>query len=248
MLKKISFILSFFGIIGFIVLQAGNKTTVADAEQEIQTLASVLQNENILITGWSLYARESLENVSDQEDVKGLVQDLKAKLPNWTWTLGNDSNHGEIIAEIKSSGLHEKIKIISTDINGQIHTYIMYEVRGQSWNKNTEAFLNKNLPSRIFDIFRGNARIFSCIEGEINDKIKSALPVYKSKLLKAFNAKEVEGLEEDSFLSVSAFSPLFDNSLSSEHDMNMQLGLRKTDRLGAKTTLVVGTPIITIEY
>lgn len=243
-MKKISFILSIFGIIGFIVLQAGNKTTVADANHEIKTLASVLQDENILITGWSLYARETLEN----DDVNGLVKDLKAQLSDWTWTGGNGSNHGEIIAESKSPGLQEKIKIVSTDTNGQIHTYVMYEVRGQFWNKNTEAFLNKNLPIIIFDIFRGNATTFSCVEGEINDKIESALPVYKSKLLKAFNANEVEGLEEDSFISVSASSPLFDNSLSSEHDMNMQLGLRKTERLGAKTTIVVGTPIITIEY
>lgn len=247
-MKKISFILSIFGIIGFIVLQGGNKTTVADAQQEIVTLASVFQNENILVTGWSLYARESLESIRDQEDVSDLVKDLQAKLPNWKWTSSNDSNHGEIIATSESSRLQEKIKIISTDINGQVNSYILYEVRGQSWNKDTLAFLNNNLPGRIFDIFRGNARTFSCIEGEINDKINSALPVYKSELLKAFNAKEIEGLEEDSFISVSAFSPLFDKSLSSEHDMNMQLGLRKTDRLGAKTTLVVGTPIITIEY
>lgn len=243
-MKKISFILSIFGIIGFIVLQAGNKTTVADTDHEIYTLASVLQDENILITGWSIYARETLV----KKDADSLAEDLKSKLPNWTWTEGNGSNHGEIIAVSKSSGLQEKIKIISTDTNGQIHTYIMYEVRGQSWNKNTKSFLSKNLPGRLFDIFRGNATTFSCVEGEFNDKIKSALPVYKSKLLKAFNANEVEGLEEDSFISASAFSPLFDKSLSSEHDMNMQLGLRKNERLGGKTTIVVGTPIITIEY
>jgi len=239
-MKKIPFILSIFGIIGFIVLQAGNKTTVADANHEIKTLASVLQDENILITGWSVYARETLE----EENVDKLVRDLKAQLPNWTW----EGSDGEITAVSNSPELQEKIKIVSTDTNGPIHTYVMYEVRGRYWNKNTETFLNKNLPGRIFDIFRGNATTFSCIEGEFNDKIKSALPVYKSKLLKAFKAEEVEGLEEESFISTSAVSPLFDKSLSNEHEMNMQLGLRKTERLGAKTTLVVGTPIITIEY
>jgi len=239
-MKKIPFILSIFGIIGFIVLQAGNKTTVADANHEIKTLASVLQDENILITGWSVYARETLEEVN----VDKLVRDLKAQLPNWTW----EGSNGVITAVSKSAELQEKIKIVSTDTNGPIHTYVMYEVRGHYWNKNTETFLNKNLPGRIFDIFRGNATTFSCIEGEFNDKIKSALPVYKSKLLKAFKAEEVEGLEEESFISTSAVSPLFDKSLSNEHEMNMQLGLRKTERLGAKTTLVVGTPIITIEY
>ncbi|MCM3574481.1 YwmB family TATA-box binding protein [Mesobacillus subterraneus] len=239
-MKKIPFILSIFGIIGFIVLQAGNKTTVADANHEIKTLASVLQDENILITGWSVYARETLE----EENVDRLVRDLKTQLPNWTW----EGSNGEITAISKSAELQEKIKIVSTDTNGPIHTYVMYEVRGRYWNKNTETFLNKNLPGRIFDIFRGNATTFSCIEGEFNDKIKSALPVYKSKLLKAFKAEEVEGLEEETFISTSAVSPLFDKSLSNEHEMNMQLGLRKTERLGAKTTLVVGTPIITIEY
>lgn len=239
-MKKIPFILSIFGIIGFIVLQAGNKTTVADADHEIKTLASVLQDENILITGWSVYARETLE----EENVEELVDGLKVQLSEWTWSGSN----GELTAVLESSGIQEKIKIVSTDTNGPVHTYVMYEVRGQQWNKNTETFLNKNLPGRLFDIFRGNATTFSCIEGEINDKIKSALPVYKTKLLKAFQAEEVEGLEEDSFISTSAVSPLFDNSLSNDHEMNMQLGLRKTDRLGAKTTLVVGTPIITIEY
>lgn len=239
-MKKIPFILSIFGIIGFIVLQAGNKTTVADADHEIKTLASVLQDENILITGWSVYARETLE----EENVEDLVKELKVQLPDWTWSHRN----GELTAVSNSSEIQEKIKIVSTDTNGPIHTYVMYEVRGQHWNKNTETFLNKNLPGTLFDIFRGNATTFSCIEGEINDKIKSALPVYKTKLLKAFQAEEVEGLEEDSFISTSAVSPLFDNSLSNDHEMNMQLGLRKTDRLGAKTTLVVGTPIITIEY
>ncbi|WLR55322.1 YwmB family TATA-box binding protein [Mesobacillus subterraneus] len=239
-MKKIPYILSIFGIIGFIVLQAGNKTTVADADHEIKTLASVLQDENILITGWSVYARETL----DEKNVDTLVKDLMTQFPNWTW----ESSDSEVIAVSESQELQEKIKIVSTDTKGSVHTYVMYEVRGQYWNKNTETFLNKNLPGRIFDIFRGNATTFSCIEGDISDKIKSALPVYKTKLLKAFQAEEVEGLEEDLFISTSAVSPLFDNSLSNDHEMNMQLGLRKTDRLGAKTTLVVGTPIITIEY
>ncbi|WP_079506354.1 YwmB family TATA-box binding protein [Mesobacillus jeotgali] len=239
-MKKIPFILSIIGIIGFIVLQAGNKTTVADADHDIKTLASVLQDENILITGWSVYARETLE----QENVEALVKELKVQLPDWTWSGSN----GELTAVLDSPEIQEKIKMVSTDTNGQVHTYVMYEVRGQLWNKNTETFLNQSLPGRIFDIFRGNATTFSCVEGEINDKIKSALPVYKSKLLKAFNAREVEGLAEESFISSSAVSPMFDKSLSNEHDMNMQLGLRKTERLGAKTTLVVGTPIITIEY
>lgn len=243
-MKKLSLLISILGLIGFIAIQAGNKTTVADVQQDLETLASVLQDENILITGWSLYAKKSLVNINERENAEDLVNDLKAQFPDWKWSHSN----GNITATSSTSELQENIRIATTDTNGRSLTYLMYEVRGQSWNKNTAAFLKENLPSRIFDIFRGNVETFSCIEGDLSDKIDSALFVFKEELLKAFNAKEIEGLEEDSFISVSAFSPLFNKSLSKEHEMNMQLGLRKTERLGAKTTLVVGTPIITIEY
>jgi hypothetical protein len=41
---------------------------------------------------------------------------------------------------------------------------------------------------------------------------------------------------------------LFTGSIENQRDnMNLQIGIR-SERLGGKTTIVVGTPIITIEY
>jgi len=49
-------------------------------------------------------------------------------------------------------------------------------------------------------------------------------------------------------MSVSANSPMFTGSIENQRDnMNLQIGIR-SERLGGKTTIVVGTPIITIEY
>ena len=67
-------------------------------------------------------------------------------------------------------------------------------------------------------------------------------------LLQAFQAQEIESLQEDSFISTTAYSPLFGETIQTMTDeMNLQLGVRKQG-LGAKTTIVVGTPIITVEY
>ena len=67
-------------------------------------------------------------------------------------------------------------------------------------------------------------------------------------LLAVFKAKEVEALKEDAFISSSAYSTMFSESVEAgEKEMNVQLGIRNQG-MGGKTTIVVGTPIITIEY
>ncbi|WP_174734276.1 YwmB family TATA-box binding protein [Mesobacillus harenae] len=247
-MKKAMLVLSIIGTIGFIVLQLGNRTTVADAEKELQTLASVLQDEDILINDWSLHAREQLE-IENHEQVLSSLNELKLALPNWEWTVTKDSQQWKAQAINNTPHYQENISIISTLTNHHAAAYVMYEVKGQSWNDHVESFLNKQVESRLFDIFRGNVTTFSCIKGEISDKIDTAISSDANRFLSAFQAHKIEALEEESFISVSASSPMFSASIGSNYkDMNLQLGLRKTEGLGGKTTIVVGTPIITIEY
>ena len=108
--------------------------------------------------------------------------------------------------------------------------------------------LDMEINKKISDIFRGKPTIFSCIKGEFSDKMNETLPYKVNHLLNAFQAKKVEALEEDDFISTSAYTPLFEERIdNSEKEMNVQIGLRTQD-MGGKTTFVVGTPIITIEY
>jgi hypothetical protein len=78
--------------------------------------------------------------------------------------------------------------------------------------------------------------------------MESVLSVEIQDLLRAFNAKPVESLVEESFISVSAYTGLWKEALQTKkQEMNLQIALRKT-RMGGQTTIVVGTPIITSEY
>jgi hypothetical protein len=237
-MNKWSLYLSIIAIIGFIVFQAGNKTIEANSEQDLKTMVSILNDEHILVTDWSLYTRERMENVQMDK----IVLDLKEKFPDWSWQVTED---GSATATSVSNDYVEKIQITSAD---QLHTYVMYEVKGKSWNTESEDFYEKDWQNRLVDIFQGSATTFSCVKGEFSDKIDKSLPTFMNGLLKAFNAEKVEALEEDHFLSTSAYSPKFSGLLSEDHEMNLQLGLRKPNGLGGNTTLVVGTPIITIEY
>ena len=60
------------------------------------------------------------------------------------------------------------------------------------------------------------------------------------------SAKPIESLEEIAFVSVSAYTEEWKDALAVNREkMNVQVALRNTDN---KTTVVVGTPIITSEY
>ncbi|GLB59033.1 YwmB family TATA-box binding protein [Cytobacillus sp. NCCP-133] len=247
-MKNAAMLLSIIFIIGFMLINSGNKTTVAKGELDLLTLASKMQGENILIKEWSLHAREKMENVQSLQEIKAFTNQLQAKYPNWEWSFQNTDKSWEATAFIVDNQTQsESVKILSTPTKGQVQTYIIYEAKGQGW-KNEDQSLAAALNSKISDIFRGNATIFSCIQGEFNDKINKSLPDTVNQLLAAFNATEIEALKEDQFISTSAYSPLLGESIETNgKEMNMQLGLR-TKGMGARTNIVIGTPIITIEY
>lgn len=235
-------------LIGFMLVNLGNKTTVADGELDLLKIASVLQDENILISEWSLHAREKMEMLNKVKEIKDYTEELKQQFSDWEWSVQSSDGHFEAVAVLKRKSEMETIKILSTPIKDQYQTYVIYEVKGQGWDQKTEESVSKRTGNRITDIFRGKATTFSCIKGEFNDKIDKTLPLEIKHLLSAFKAKEVEALKEDAFISSSAYSTMFSEFVEAgEKEINLQLGIRNQG-LGGKTTIVVGTPIITIEY
>lgn len=237
------------GIISFILLQFGNRTTEAHETMDLFTLASVIQGEQISVNEWSLHAREKLTTVNNQQDVESFVNELKKKFPEWEWTQASNEQHWETSAvSSEHTSYEERLTIVSTPTKQLNQAYVIYEIDGRSWSEQTESFLKEHLSTRFSDIFRGNPTIFSCIIAELDGKMETSLSSRINGLLKAFKADEIESIRENNFHSVSASSPLFAETLKLNHDnMNLQLALR-TQGLGSKTTLVVGTPIITIEY
>lgn len=248
MKRKIPAIIALAVIIGATLFYSEDKLAIGKNKQDLLTLVSILKGENIDISGWSLHAREKLET-DDMKDVQTHVQTLKKNFSDWTWAFESNPEKWEATAtKTSTQGIQENIQILSTLTNQNPQTYIIYEAQGKNFTQKTEQFIKEDITGTLFDIFRGNATIFSCIKGEFNDKMNTTLPYTVNRLLDSFQAKEIESVNEENFISASAYSTLFADGLTSnENDMNLQLGIR-TEGLGAKTTLVVGTPIITIEY
>jgi hypothetical protein len=237
-----------FLMVGIIFFQFGNQTTVSAGERDtdLEKLVTAFQNENIVLTGWSLYAREHLVNPKSADEVKEYARKLKKEYPNWEWSEKNTSQEWEVQAKSPTSKNHQELlQIMATHTKKPMDAYIVYRVSGKKWNKESASFFaSDQYKNRLNDIFHGMPTIFSCIKGQLGDKIDSSLTKTTNNLMTFFNAKEIESLKEDHFMSVTANSPMLAGSIDHR---NLQIGVR-TDGLGAGTTVVVGTPIITIEY
>lgn len=237
-------------VIFLMVVLMGNQTTEAKVDLDLVKIGSIFKTEDILLNEWSLYAREHLVDLKSEKEVQAYAQELQNEFPEWDWTVKNTSQKWEVTAVSPTSKHHkETLQLMSTHTKQPVDAYIVYRVSGNEWNQKTESFFTTDqFKKRLTDIFRGEPTIFSCMKGEVGGKMDKALSVKAKKLLSVFHAREIEALKEERFMSVSAFSPLFSGSIENEkNNMNLQIGIR-SDGLGTKTTIVVGTPIITVEY
>ncbi|WP_045518743.1 YwmB family TATA-box binding protein [Neobacillus niacini] len=243
---KVLLIISVMIMVGWMAVLGSSMTRAAD-DLDLLKIAGVFQTEDILLEEWSFYAREHLVDLNTEKEVQEYVKELQQKFPGWNWSTSKTSDKWEVTAVSPTSKHHtEMLQIMATHTIQPVNAYIVYRVSGNEWNKEMESFFtNDPLENRISDIFRGNPTIFSGMKGSISDKMDIAIPTIANDLLEVFDGKEIEALKEDTFMSVSANSPMFSDSIA--QDMNLQIGIR-SEGLGGKTTIVVGTPIITIEY
>jgi hypothetical protein len=243
---KILFSISLMMMVGLIAV-LGSRLAAASSELDLVKIADAFQTEDILLEEWSFYAREHLVDLTTEKEVQEYVKELQQKFPDWNWSTSKTSDKWEVTAVSPTSKHHtEMLQIMATHTKQPVNAYIVYRVSSNEWNKEMETFFTKDqVKNKLSNIFRGNPTIFSGMKGSISDKMYKVVPTIASDLMEIFDAKEIEALKEDNFMSVSANSPMFSDSIG--RDMNLQIGIR-SEGLGGKTTIVVGTPIITIEY
>lgn len=221
----------------------GNKTSVAgQSELDIEKLAYAVQNQHGTIIEWSLHTREL-----GKQPQEWTVTRLEKAFPDWEWSLSAVSEK-ETVTGIKRHGdIEEKIKAVTVDNKANLVSYVSYEVTGSAWEKSAVKRAWKLLQSRTELIFNQNPVVFSCIKGVFNDEDEFG-QFHASEILSSLQAKEKEALSEEDFVSISAYSSLFSESLSLlDEEMNLQIGLRKKNA-GHGTYFTVGTPILTNEY
>lgn len=223
--------------------QARTFAPIADLEFLIDTF----NKQDGHLIEWSLYTREMVQ-LPTEKSVEEKMMALRNEYPKMEWVLSQDHQTVQLTGTLQHQHFLETVILNTIREDHTRHTYLIYRVSGNSWDEQTANQLASRLNQSITKMYGKNTVIFSCIKGEFNDDSSQELPYYANKYLANLNAIEIESLKEFDFYSISAYTDELSEKLSTKNgEMNIQLALRKNgwDR---KTAVVIGTPIITIEY
>ncbi|WP_042350979.1 YwmB family TATA-box binding protein [Bacillus massiliigorillae] len=242
-MQKILYLL----VISLIIVFVGNITIEANSDSmDLDQMSQVLENkDDVKIEEWSVTAREATTFITTERQFLLELRELKTKLPSFTWNVMKSSTKYIAVGMRDESDFHESITLSST-LSSQNESYITYEIKGNTLKGNWKQNVSNLLNSRKKIVFNQNTTFFTCIKGSFNDTIDKVLTSVSKKWMESFHAREVESLQEENFISITAQSSLFKQTDVSKH-YNFQLAMRN-DGMGARTTFVIGTPIITFEY
>ncbi|TYS69668.1 hypothetical protein FZC76_05380 [Sutcliffiella horikoshii] len=242
------FVICFTGVI------LGNERSRAqlpnDISTEILEIAEVFQKEKINVQEWKLYGRKNVYKIRDLVAFQKEVNRLKQNMGHLSWNVIEEEDQWKAVGTYYNDILkqEETLQLITTHTNSSKSSYLLYEVTGYGWEKPVATEIINNFHSNLTNISHEDFEIFSCMTGDFSAKIEDGLQNTTNILLEAFSAQIVEEIQEDTFVSVSAYTDAWNNVLPTHQGkMNLQIGLR-TQGMGDKTTVIVGTPIITVEY
>ncbi|GGE85224.1 YwmB family TATA-box binding protein [Priestia taiwanensis] len=207
---------------------------------KISQIVEIYEKNDIEVEEWAMYTREMLDTTS--------LQDAMTRVEKKLGTLNWQTEGKKVSALVEHNLYRERIVLVSSHHEAEGSIQLMYEAKGNQWDKKGWKALSSEIEGKIDDIFPHYPIIFSCVKGVFDDKIEGVLQKQAQRLLQDFQAESIESLNEGTFVSVSAYNSKWNDALPTEKEkMNLQLGIRQ-DETSEKTTVTVGTPIITSEY
>jgi hypothetical protein len=223
-----------------------------DETNEISHIINVLEHDGAKPDKWTMYFRGQLGFDSNGLGYLKQAEELERKWPEFQWVVSEDaSGHKKMTGMLqrKDIPVTEKVTVITYPQKQHLVSYFIYAVEGlvntnQNW-KDIQTLMD----NRTKDSIGGYPKIFSCVTGTYGDKMVVDLYLKANELVQSFSGVSVEGLKEETFVSLSAYTEQWEQAIYTGHNhkMNLQVALR-TEGMGSKTTVTIGTPIITSEY
>lgn len=219
--------------------------------QKLEMMAEQLERHNFTLKKWTLYTRGNMGFSKDVNGYLDTVKKLQAKMPELQWSTEPVKVRGEwkVSGSKKNhDGSVERLTVIAYPHKKQYESYFIYAVEGTLFPENGFKKTERLFYEKAEKFARKKLNYFSCISGISDDRMKFGLYNEAHELVSSFSAVPIEELQEETFVSLSAYTALWDDAITTAQDkMNLQIAVR-TDGLGGRTTVTIGTPIITSEY
>ena len=190
-----------------------------------------------------------VKEATSEKDVQREMEKIKRNEEGYKWDNSSDENeeHHYIAVgfkQIESKDIEMRVKVTAFLEGNKYKIYQSYEIKGDIWSNEVWEYINTNFTSEI-----NEADVFYTLTGTMENKNGLEIRQEGNDLLSKFSGTFVEGLIEEDFVSLSAYSNLLDSQtlLVNNKKINLQLGLRKNQEDNV-IDVTIGTPIITSGY
>lgn len=187
-------------------------------------------------------------NINGNNQIKNMFRDVVKSLGLQTdkikW-IEKDNNKIEICGKIQDN--YYNISFSAIKKNSKEY-YIIVDILNNKVYKNiVDIYQNLN---NIFNMYSNETEMYLCMVGEYTKNLQ----LYKSNdilknILYNMNAKEIDKIEDDNLISITAYSNLLiGNNLDYLEDkINLNIGIRYSEKED-KTLIYLATPIIKLDY
>ncbi|WP_347548421.1 YwmB family TATA-box binding protein [Pseudalkalibacillus hwajinpoensis] len=222
-----------------------------DTEVKAAEMANVLLTHDYTIDRWSFYTREKVRFMPDSLGYKSITSTLSERAQGFKWGAPTKSDEKLKLIGTKvdaEKGTKETVTLISYPENNRMSTYLIYHMEISGFHQEEWRTTYERFKAQMTQLVTEEAPVFTCFQGSKNATMDIVLYNEADKLLGAFSASKVEEVNEETFVSLSAYHKEWEADLVTNNQrMNIQIALRNTG-IGGGITATIGTPIITTEY
>ncbi|MDC3411802.1 YwmB family TATA-box binding protein [Terrihalobacillus insolitus] len=240
MKKSYTFIAIIVLLLSIIYVNTTNATT--SSFREIKEMDKALQRENLEVSKWQIIVKESV--------TRDRMNQLKPKVKEFfsvsTFETEETSEVEKLSAPIpqKNEQVTEQFTILEPKASDE-YVEVIYTMTGTVLNEDTIMNNSSKLAKLSNTLFTSKMLKFSCVTSTTSDKINSVN--FFEKIEDTLQVQPLNQLDENGFHVQSGYTQKWESSIPYENNqMNVQVAIR--EGLGGKTTITIGTPIITSEY
>ncbi|MGL5312554.1 MAG: YwmB family TATA-box binding protein [Peptostreptococcaceae bacterium] len=245
-MKIVKLIMAFFSLV---LIGACISYADINTNDEYNKLVDTFNNTQAEFKFYNIKANSTINyNISKNDMMEAcidVINNLGFEENDVKWEQKWDSKQKQIYAHIESD--YKNISIIGIKKNEK-ESYIIVDILDNKVYKDIVDIYT--ILRNTLDKYSSNLDINTCISGEYtkklqNDKYDDIL----EKILYNMNAKEIDRVQDENFISITAYSKLLnENHLEYlGNKINLNIGMRYSEDED-KTLLYIATPIIKLDY
>ncbi|WP_368503090.1 YwmB family TATA-box binding protein [Alkalihalophilus sp. As8PL] len=222
---------------------------------EIESILELAHHEELIVQEWQLRMREGQGQIKGQDAFLQHVHNLNNQFTDWDVSDVHMSEAEWSVSATRSlnqDDSFERLSIYAYEQNGSYEIIHTYELNGTSTQALGERELHELLEERRTLFSLQDSPVYSqvtSVRAEDSEYVEPSLMEQARAMISTLGAKEIESLNEETFVSVSAYNDVWTDAIvTNGNKMNLQVALRSGDTMGTGTTVTIGTPIITTEY